>query len=147
MNGTALPEVRVLDAAAQREVDSLWLLVHREDKWSANLAQIARLESLLQGIVFTPGATDWASLRARMNALGGSVARTHPDDGPLRYIMAIRDASIVYERDTLDEVIQEVADEEVEAAWALESGKGHAAWKAANEARKARKAARMGVPA
>lgn len=139
--------VGILSAELQSEVDWLWVAVRREDKLSATTAQIARLEELLKDITFEPGATDWPSLRARMNAIGGGLVRTHPDDGPVQYVFGTWAGSIAYVRDTLDEVIAEVAEEEAKAAWALDSGKGHAAWKDGVAARKARKAARAAAKA
>jgi len=135
--------LRVLSAAEQRELDCICLAIHRgDDARGATTAQIARFEEILGTLNIEPGATDWASLRARMNAIGGSVARTHPDDGAVRYVFTTWGGSILWTEDTLTDAIAEVASEEAEFVQKLDYARRLAVWKDGVAAKKARKAAR-----
>ncbi|NDZ12073.1 hypothetical protein C7T35_15295 [Variovorax sp. WS11] len=134
--------ITTLTATDQRELDRLCNAIRRDDQASASTAQIARYEEIVGTLNIEPGATDWASLRARMNAMGGSLSRTHPDDGPIRYVIEGWGGSIVWTQDTLDEVITEVAEDEAKFVETLDYAKKQAAWKKGVAARKARTAAR-----
>jgi hypothetical protein len=133
--------IKTLSAADQTELDRLCNAIRRDDQASASTAQIARYEEIIGTLNIERGATDWASLRARMNAMGGSLSRTHPDDGPIRYVIEGWGGSIVWTQDTLDEVIAEVVEDEAKFLASLDYARKLAAWKEGVAARKARKAA------
>lgn len=138
--------VRTLPAALQTEFMLICSQVGREDKLSATTAQLARFNELRTHFEFDPAGTDWDNLRARIAAVGGRLTRTHPDDGPVQFLLGgCHDFGSLWWEDTLAEAIAVIEKEEAEFAVALDYARRLAVWKDGVAARKARKAARASL--
>lgn len=145
-SGLTAKAVKALPAALQNELNFICSRIGREDKLSATTAQIARFDELRAMLEFDPAGTDFANLRARMSAMGGSLSRTHPDDGPVRFLVGYRNIyDCYYAEDTLAEVATRVKEEEADFSKWLDYARKLAVWKDGVAARKARKAARAAI--